>query len=199
MFYEPTKLDRKLLPHDPFKALVAPRPIGWVTSMDAEGRINLAPYSFFNALSDDPHIVGFSSGGMKDSIRNIEATGEFVCNLVSYDLREAMNQTSKPLPYGESEMADAGIASAPSQKVKPPRVKDTPCALECRFLRIVPMTPARGEARYFLVLGEVVGIYIDDRFIQEGRIDTAAMQPMARAGYDEYAVMDKAIRMIRPG
>ena len=199
MFYEPSKLDRAILPHDPFKALVAPRPIGWVSSIDPEGRVNLAPYSFFNAFSDDPHIVGFSSAGMKDSIRNIEATGEFVCNLANYDLREAMNQSSKPLPYGQSEMEFADIAPAPSTLVKPPRVRDAPWALECRFLRTVPMTPARGEARYFLVLGEVVGIHIADHFIHEGRVDTAAMRPLARAGYDEYAVMDKALRMTRPG
>lgn len=198
MFFEPAKFDRTILPHDPFKALVAPRPIGWISSVDPEGRVNLAPYSFFNAFSDRPHIVGFSSDGMKDSIRNIEATGAFVCNLVSYSLREAMNQTAKPLPYGESEMAAAGIEAAPSKLVKPPRVKDAAWALECTFLRTVPMAPAKGEARYFLVLGEVVGIYIDDRFIHEGRVDTAAMQPMARAGYDEYGVMDKAIRMTRP-
>ena len=198
MFYEPSKLDRSILPHDPFKALVAPRPIGWVSSIDPEGRVNLAPYSFFNALSDHPHIVGFSSDGMKDSIRNIEATGEFVCNLASFDLRHAMNQSSKPLPYGQSEMEAAGIAAAPSVMVKPPRVRDAPWALECKFLRTVPMTPSRGEARYFLVLGEVVGIYIDERFIRDGRVDTAAMQPLARAGYDEYGVMDKALRMTRP-
>lgn len=199
MFYEPSKLDRSILPHDPFKALVAPRPIGWISSVDVEGRVNLAPYSFFNAFSDQPHIVGFSSDGMKDSIRNIEATGEFVCNLVSYDLREAMNQTSKPLAYGESEMDYAGISAEPSRLVKPPRVKDAPWALECKFLRTVPLAPMKGEARYFLVLGEVVGIYINDKYIHEGRVDTAAMQPMARAGYDEYGVMDKAIRMTRPG
>ena len=198
MFYEPSKLDRTLLPHDPFKALVAPRPIGWVTSLDEHGRVNLAPYSFFNAFSEYPHIVGFSSAGMKDSIVNIEKTGEFVCNLSNFALREAMNQSSKPLPYGQSEMEHAGIAAAPSQMVKPPRVRDTPWALECRYLRTVPMTPLSGEATYFLVLGEVVGIYIADQFIIAGRVDTAAMQPLARAGYDEYAVMNEALRMTRP-
>src|SRR5690348_11792073 len=108
MFYEPGKRDRSLLPHEPFKALVAPRPIGWVTTLDAQGRVNLAPYSYFNAFSDSPHIVGFSSGGRKHSLTNVEATGEFVCNLASWDLRDAMNTTSASFAEGVSEMEKAG-------------------------------------------------------------------------------------------
>src|SRR3954468_1049372 len=121
-FYEPRHGHG--LPHDPFKAIVAPRPIGWISTVDAEGRVNLAPYSFFNAFCEAPPIVGFSSGGRKDSQRNAEATGEFVVNLAARRHAEAMNRTSAPLPHGVSEMEVAGLAAAPCRLVKPPRVAD---------------------------------------------------------------------------
>ena len=117
-FYEPRQGHG--LPHDPFKAIVAPRPIGWISSMDEQGRVNLAPYSFFNAFSESPPIIGFSSGGRKDSQRNIEATGEFVANLAMRKHAEAMNRTSAPVPHGINEMEVAGLAAAPSILVKPP-------------------------------------------------------------------------------
>jgi flavin reductase (DIM6/NTAB) family NADH-FMN oxidoreductase RutF len=198
MFYEPTKRDRSVLPHDPFKALVAPRPIGWVSTVDGQGRVNLAPYSFFNAVSDNPHIVAFASDGKKDSVVNAEETGDFVMNLVSWELREAMNETSASYPRGVDEMAAAGLAAAPSRIVKSPRVRDAAWALECRWLQTLPMTTLEGVTRYFLVTGQVVGVHIDDRFVVNGRVDTAAMRPVARAGYDEYAVMTEAFRMTRP-
>src|SRR6478672_11479399 len=131
-FYEPKAGHR--LPHDPFKAIVAPRPIGWLSTVDAEGRMNLAPYSFFNAFCDDPPIVGFSSTGRKDSQRNIEATGEFVANLATMRHAQAMNMTSAPVPHEVNEMELAGLTPAPSRLVKPPRVADAPAALECRLL-----------------------------------------------------------------
>ena len=199
MFYEPGKRDRALLPHEPFKALVAPRPIGWVTTLDGAGRVNLAPYSYFNAFSDSPHIVGFSSHGRKHSLANVEATGEFVCNLATWDLREAMNTTSASLPEGASEMEAAGLEAAPSRMVAPPRVAASPWALECKLLQIVALTALDGKTGYYLVIGQVVGVHIDDRFVHQGRVDTAAMRPIARAGYDEYAVMERAFRMTRPG
>jgi len=186
MFYEVAKGHG--LPHDPFKALVAPRPIGWITTLSAKGETNLSPYSFFNALSDRPHIVGFSSEGMKDALAFAEETGEFVCNLATYDLREAMNATSAPLPRGQSELDHAGLTPAPCCLVRPPRVAESPVALECRHLKTVPLDPLDGTARYHLVLGQVVGIHIDDRFLVDGLVDTAAMRPIARAGYRDYFV-----------
>lgn len=201
MFYE-TATNAHGLPHDPFKALVTPRPIGWITAMSAKGEINLSPYSFFNAVSDHPHMVAFSSAGKKDALTFIEETKEFVCNLATYDLRNEMNATSAPLPRGVNEMEHAGLAAAPSKLVKPPRVADAPAALECRWLQTVPLTPLDGGApAYYLVIGQVVGIHIDDRFIVNGLVDTAAMRPIARAGYRDYFVStpDTKFSIKRPG
>lgn len=200
MFYESDPKAHGLV-HDPFKALVAPRPIGWITAMSAKGEVNLSPYSFFNAFSDQPNIVGFSSNGRKDALAFIEETGEFVCNLATYDLREAMNDTSAPLARGENEMTHAGLAAAPSRVVKPPRVADAPAALECKWLKTVPLEPlGGGPAAYYLVIGQVVGVYIDDRFIVDGIVDTAAMHPIMRAGYREYfvATPEAKFTMTRP-
>ena len=187
MFYEPRRNDHGL-PYNPFKALVAPRPIGWVTTLSANGEVNLSPYSFFNAVSDRPDIVVFSSAGYKDAITFAEETGEFVCNLATWDLREAMNATSAPLPRGRSELDFAGLTPAPCRIVKPPRVAESPVALECKWLRTVALAPLEGPPKYHMVVGEVVGTHIDDRFIVDGIVDTAAMRPIARAGYREYFV-----------
>jgi flavin reductase (DIM6/NTAB) family NADH-FMN oxidoreductase RutF len=188
MFYAPGSSDHGL-PHDPFKAIVTPRPIGWITAMSARGEVNLSPYSFFNAISDNPHMVAFSSGGRKDAITFIEETKEFVCNLATFDLRDQMNATSAVLPRGENEMVHAGLTPAPSRIVGPPRVSEAPAALECRWLQTVPLVPLDGgEPAYWLVIGQVVGIHIDDRYIVDGLVDTAAMQPIARAGYRDYFV-----------
>src|SRR5665647_1127258 len=198
MFYEPEKRDKSLLPHDPFKAIMAPRPIGWITSMNAKGDINLAPYSFFNGVNSRPNLVMFASEGRKDSVAFIEETGEFVCNLATYDLREAMNDTSAPLPRGVNEMVRAGLAPAPSRIVKPPRVAASPCALECKLVRIVPMQTYDGEpVDCHVVFGQVVGVHIDDRFIVDGLLDTAAMAPIARCGCDQYAVVNGVFAMQR--
>jgi flavin reductase (DIM6/NTAB) family NADH-FMN oxidoreductase RutF len=187
MFYEVSQGHG--LPHDPFKALVVPRPIGWITAMSANGEINLSPYSFFNAFSDRPHIVGFSSEGRKDAMTFVEETREFVCNLATFELRSQMNATSAPLPRGESEIVHSGLTQAPSRLVRPPRVAEAPAALECKWLQTVPLKPlGGGEGRYFLVLGQVVGVHIDDRFLVDGLVDTAAMRPIARAGYRDYFV-----------
>jgi flavin reductase (DIM6/NTAB) family NADH-FMN oxidoreductase RutF len=200
MFYEIAKRDHGL-PHDPFKALVAPRPIGWITALSAKGEVNLSPYSFFNAVSDLPPMVAFSSQGRKDALTFIEETGEFVCNLATWDLRGAMNETSAPLARGQNEMVQAGLSAAPSRLVRPPRVADAPAAIECKHLQTVPLRPLVGtEARYFLVIGEVVGVYIDDAFIVDGLVDTAAMRPIMRAGYREYfvATPETKFAMTRP-
>ncbi len=198
MFYTPAAADHGL-PHDPFKAIVAPRPIGWISSMDREGRVNLAPYSFFNAFSTQPPIVGFSSEGPKDSVTFVQETGEFVCNLATYSLRDAMNATSAPLPRGVSEFGPAGLEAEPSRMVRPPRVKGVAAALECRLTEIVTLKTADGRAlERYLVLGEVVGVYIDDRFIKDGRFDTAGAQPIARCGYADYAVVTELFSLQRP-
>lgn len=188
MFYEPSKRNHGLA-HDPFKAIIAPRPIGWISSMSATGEINLAPYSFFNGVSSDPPMVMFSSEGRKDSVTFVEETKEFVCNLAVWDLREPMNATSGPFPRGTNEMKEAGLVAAPSKLVRHPRVKASPCALECRWVTTVRLNDIRGEMTdSYVVFGQVVGIHIDERFIKDGFLDTAAMRPIARAGYHEYFV-----------
>ncbi len=200
------------LPFNPFKALVAPRPIGWVTTLSPTGTVNLAPYSYFQAVADSPDIVMFSAtpaltstdkgprfgNERKDSERNAVATGEFVCNLVSYDLRVAMNETSAHLPSDESEVPRSGLEMAASTRVRPPRVAAAPAALECVFTDSQSVKHRGGEHRYRMVFGEVVGIHINDKFIRDGRVDTAAMQILTRMGYDEYAVLETAFSMARP-
>lgn len=200
MFYEPRARDRALLPHDPLKAMIAPRPIGWISSMNRAGAVNLAPYSFFNAFSSSPMILGFSSEGWKDSVAYIDETREFVWNLPNLPLTDAMNATSAGLPRGASEFDHAGLATAPSRLVRPPRVAASPCALECRVTRIVELEDLDGRAMgTFLVLGQVIGVHIDERFIRDGRLDTAAIQPLARCGYADYAVVDRTFSLARPG
>ncbi len=198
MFYDTARNDHGL-PRNPFKAIVAPRPIGWITSMSASGEINLAPYSFFNAVSDEPPIVLFSSEGPKDSLVFIAETREFVCSLATYDLRSAVVATSAQFPRGINEMAELGLMPAPCRLVRPPRVAASPCALECRLLQIIDLTDLEGAPTdRHIVLGQVVGIHIDDRFIKNGRLDTAAMQPIARCGYADYSVVDTVFSIARP-
>jgi flavin reductase (DIM6/NTAB) family NADH-FMN oxidoreductase RutF len=198
MLYENAKNDHGL-PYDPLKAIIAPRPIGWITTMSAKGEINLAPYSYFNAFSTRPPIVGYSSEGMKDSVAFVEETGEFVCNLATFDLRDAMNVTSGSYPRGVDEMREAGLEAAPCRLVKPPRVAASPCALECKWLQTVKLTDISGrETERFLVLGQVIATYIDDRFIKNGKVDTAAMRPIARCGYNDYAVVEQVFSIVRP-
>ena len=199
MFYETRQRDKSLLPHDPFKAIVAPRPIGWISTRGADGRINLAPYSFFNAFCSTPPIVGFSSEGLKDSATFARESGEFVANLASHDLMQAMNATSAPLPRGQSEFEHAGLTMAPCRLVKAPRVAECHAAMECKVVEIVTLKNHRGEALdNYLVVGEVVAFHIDDAYIREGRFDTAAARPLARCGYQDYAVVDKLIALVRP-
>ena len=189
MFYETAHKKSHGLPHDPFKAIVAPRPIGWISSMSAKGEINLAPYSYFNGASTEPPIVMFSSEGYKDSVAFIEETKEFVCNVATYDMRQPMVETSGHYPRGVSEMERAGIAAAPSRLVKPPRVAAAPCALECKLLKVVRLDDLSGKPLdQYVVFGQVVGVHIDDRFLKDGLLDTAAMMPIARAGYRDYFV-----------
>ena len=199
MFYEPDKRDLSVLRHDPFKAIVAPRPIGWITSISLKGEVNLAPYSYFNGINSRPNLVMFASEGRKDTVSFITETREFVCNLASWDLRGKMNMTSAPFARGINEMERVGLEPAPSRLVKPPRVAASPCALECKLIKIVAMETADGNSvDCHVVFGQVVGVHIDDRFIVDGLLDTAAMKPIARCGYDQYAVVESLFSMRRP-
>ena len=188
------------LRHDPFKAIVAPRVIGWISSRDTDGRVNLAPYSFFGAFATFPSIIGFSSEGFKDSVRNIEATGEFVWNLSSRDLAERMNRTSAPVAHEVDEFELAGLTKAPGRNVSVPHVAESPAALECRLLQIVRLKNLDGEPMdNWLTLGQVVGVHIRKAFLKDGIFDTAAARPIMRAGYrGDYAEIGEMFEMIRP-
>jgi flavin reductase (DIM6/NTAB) family NADH-FMN oxidoreductase RutF len=201
IFYEPHERDPELLPHDPFKALVVPRPIGWVSTIGASGDVNLAPYSFFNAIGEGPPMLAFSSSGRKDSATFAGEVSEFVWNLATWDLREAMNHTSAALPRGESEFAHARLEMAPSRLVAPPRVAAAPCALECRVVHELELHDLDGVSTgHHLVIGQVVGVHLDEALIADGRVDTAAIRPIARCGYQgEYAVVERLFEMRRPG
>lgn len=197
MFYEPR--NGHGLPHDPIKAIIAPRPIGWISSISAQGDINLAPYSYFNGVSTKPPCVMFASEGRKDSLANIIETKEFVCNLATWDLREAMNVTSAPVPRGVNEFETAGLEAAASRLVKPPRVKASPCALECKLLQVVSPDDIDGRTLdSHIVIGQVVGVHIDERFLKDGLLDTAAMRTIARCGYHNYSAVESQFTMVRP-
>lgn len=200
LFYEPGRRDRSILPHDPFKALIAPRPIGWVSTIGRNGAINLAPYSFFNAVADKPPLLAFSSNDIKDSVTFAQETGEFVWNMPTYDLRNAMNATSATLPLGENEFLHAGLEMAASTLVKPPRVAASPCAMECKVTEIIRLKNKEGgQADNYLVIGEVVGVHLDASFIKDGIVQIAEMQPIARCGYlADYTVLDDLFQMTRP-
>ena len=180
-YYEPAKGHG--LSHNPLNALIAPRPIGWISTLDAQGRTNLAPYSFFNAFNYDPPIIGFSSVAWKDSVRNASETGEFVWNLVTRELGDRMNQTSAPLPHGQNEFAFAGLTPMPSQLVKAPRVGECRAAMECKVIDIVQFKNVSGQSvGGWLVLGEVVAVHIDKLLLKDGVYQTAAAYPIMRAG-----------------
>jgi flavin reductase (DIM6/NTAB) family NADH-FMN oxidoreductase RutF len=200
IFYEPSERDRGLLPWDPFKALVVPRPIGWISTVAADGTVNLAPYSFFNAIGEGPAMLAFSSSGRKDSATFAGEVREFVWNLATWDLREAMNETSAELPRGESEFTHAGLEMAPSRLVAPPRVAAARCAMECKVVHAVELHDVDGRpADQFLVVGQVVGVHLDERFIRDGRVDTAGLRPIARCGYlGDYTTVDSLWEMLRP-
>jgi len=214
VFYDSEASDpsAKGLGFNPFKALVAPRPIGWITTLAEDGTVNLAPYSFFQAVADSPDVVMFSAtpeltksdrgvrfgSQRKHSEHNAVATGEFVCNMVTHELAEAMNQTSAHLPASQSEVEFANLEMLPSTRVKPPRVARAPAALECVVVDSMPVRHRGGDHRFQMVFGEVVGVHIADEFIADGRVDTAAMKILTRMGYDEYAVLENAFNMTRP-
>lgn len=180
------------LRHDPFKALVAPRPIGWITSQSTDGIVNLAPYSFFNAVSEQPPMVMFASAGRKNSLDNILATGEFTCSIASEALTDAMNLSSATVAADVSEYTLTGLQAAPSLVVRPPRVAASPAALECKLWQTLELPHAEGATPTTVVFGQVVAIYIDGTVVRDGIVDTAAMRPLARMGYMDYAVVTPA-------
>ena len=188
------------LPFNPFKAIVAPRPIGWISSLSTDGVANLAPYSYFNAVHDAPPMVMFSSTGWKDTVANVEATGEFVCNHVSHAMREAMNATSGPMPAGVSEFDIAGLEREASRTVDVPRVKGVAAALECRTVSITPLATVDGEmVGSHLVVGQVTGVHLDDACITDGRFDAAKADAVMRMGYMDYSRLGELFAMQRPG
>ena len=171
------------LPHDPFNAIVGPRPIGWISTRAADGTLNLAPYSFFNAFNYTPPLIGFSSIGWKDTVRNIEETGEFVWNLSTRPLAEAMNQSCAAVPPEVDEFTLAGVTPEASQLVAVPRVAESPVAFECRLTQMIRLQGADGtDLDTWLTLGEVVMVHIDRHLLVDGVYDTAAAQPILRGG-----------------
>ena len=198
MFYEPRKRDHNL-PHDPFKSLVTPRPIGWISTLSTGGVANLAPYSFFNAISERPFLVAFSSQTMKDSAINARDTGEFVCNIVSKDDTAAMNQSSGAYPPEVDEFEKAGLEKEASRLVKAPRIKGIAAALECKTTALLPLAGLDGvPGPYTLVIGEVVGIHIDERILKDGFVDPLAFKALARLGYMQYSAVESVFSLDRP-
>lgn len=198
MFYE-TSANAHGLAHDPFKAIVSPRPIGWISTRSRGGAVNLSPYSFFNAISDKPKLVMFSSGGMKDSAAFAIESGEFVCNFATAGLAQALNRSSAPAPRGTSEFPFSGLTEAQSRLVSAPRVAESPAALECRVTEwFHPKDVDGGHSGNVVVIGQVVGIHIDDTLIRDGRVDMALAAPLSRLGYMDYAVTRDVFEMFRP-
>lgn len=205
MFYRPR--DGHGLPHDPYKAIVAPRPIGWISSMDAEGRANLAPYSFFNGCGDHPPMVMFAQTGrkdrdaeFKDSIANIRATGEFAHSVVPAALTQQMNTSTAAYAAGIDEFEQAGLTKGEGREIAVPHVAESPAVLECKLFRIIDDTPSwRDGSHNVIVIGEVVGVHIRDECFVDGILDVTGYNPIARMGYMDYTTVEKRWSMKRPG
>ncbi|HEY1503574.1 MAG TPA: flavin reductase family protein [Stellaceae bacterium] len=201
MFYEPDKNDHGL-PHDPFKSIVVPRPIGWISSLDREGRVNLAPFSQFNNLGYDPPYVMFAAANFprhtrpKDSVTNVIETGEFVVNMATYELREAVNISGSAVEPGVDEAKLAGLEMIPSKLVKPPRVAASPVHLECRYHCMLALPGRNLEQSHYVVVGRVIGVHIkDDAITPQGRIDVLKLRPLARLGYHDYTSVESCFTM----
>ena len=202
MYYEPNVLDHGL-PFDPFKSCVVPRPIGWISTTSLEGKDNLAPFSQFQNVTFDPPTILFvanqrSSGGRKDTVRNIEETGEFVWNMATYALRNAVNITSEEFERGVDEFEQAGLSKAPSRQVKPPRVAESPIHFECRHIQTIRVPGNSPMGTVDLILGRVVGIHISDAVLHDGKVDIASIRPLARLGYFEYCSVERAFKILPP-
>lgn len=201
MYYETDANDHGLR-YNPLKACVVPRPIGWITTMSAEGVVNLAPFSFFNVLSYDPPFVMFSAGsheedgGKKDSVLNAESTGEFVYNMATWAQRDQMNRTALIVQRGLDEMAATGLVPLPSRLVRPPRVKGSPVHFECRLHQIVTLPGRKQSSEHHVVIGRVVAVHIDDDALTvDGRVDVLKIRPIARLGYKDYTSVDSLFEM----
>ncbi|MGV8937014.1 MAG: flavin reductase family protein [Allorhizobium sp.] len=198
MFYS-TDGNKHGMAHDPFKAIVSPRPIGWIGSRGSDRSINLSPYSFFNAVSDSPKIIMFSSTGAKDSLRNCQESGVFTASFVSRNLAESMNTSSIAVPYGTDEFAIAGLSPADGVMVDAPYVREAFAALECKVTEIIrPKTLSGEDADAYMVFGQVVGIHLSEEILTDGRIDMARARPVARMGYLDYCDGGEAFQMVRP-
>jgi len=201
MYYETEKNDHGLA-YNPFKSLVVPRPIGWLSTLSPEGRVNLAPYSQWTMLNFDPPFVLISAGAhpdnnrLKDTVRNIEQTGEFVFNMATYELREAVNITSRFVGPEVDEMALAGLTPAPSRLVKPPRVAESPAHFECRWYTTLTLPGYRPDTNNNVVIGHVVAIHIKDECLTpDGRVDILKIRPLARLGYYDYTSVESVFEM----
>lgn len=203
MFYETAKNNHGL-PHNPFKACVMPRPIGWITSQDSQGNLNLAPYSYFNAVSDIPPMVMFATGPKladgreKDTLTNVEETKEFVVNIATWETREQMNLSSGEYAKEVDEIALVQLETEPSVLVKPPRIKQSPIHLECRYFQSIQLPCNNPKLTNRVVIGEVIGVHIDDSVITNGLVDITKVKPVARLGYMDYAVVLESFEMLRP-
>lgn len=191
------------LRHNPVNALVCPRPIAWVSTVSTDGTANLAPYSYFNAVSSDPPFVMFAPnakapGATKDSYANLLEVPEFVISLVNRSQAESMNATSKSYPRGVGEFEQCGVAAAPSHTVRPPRVASSHAAFECRVFQIVALPGGSDERNSYVVIGAVTGIYIDDAVIEDGRVVERALDPLARLGYFNYGTLGEVFSLLRP-
>ncbi len=197
MFYEGE--DGHGLPFDPFKAIIAPRPIGWISTVDEKGRPNLSPYSFFSAMSTRPHMIGFSSEGMKHTPRNAIATGEFVFNLVTLPQIEAMNLSSAKLAEGDNEFDFAGLEMLPSRIVAAPRVGGSPVSFECRVVHSQELQDVQGRpVGHHFIVGQVMATHIHEDYIVDGRFDVVGAQTVARCGYRDYTVVSSLFELGRP-
>lgn len=203
MFYRPGEAHG--LPHNPLISCVVPRPIGWISTLDTEGRSNLAPFSLFNLVRYEPAVVMFSAnghhidGGRKDSVVNARDTGEFVYNMATWELRSACNESSANLDRGHSEAQHLELEMVPSTIVGPPRVMRSPVQFECRTSLVMELPTKRGEAWNTLVFGDVVGVHIADWALTDGLIDIEKIKPLARMGYLDFAVIDDVFPMPRVG
>ena len=200
MFYRPEDNDHGL-PHNPFKAIVSPRPIGWISTQSADGIANLAPYSFFNALCDTPPMVMFASTGQKtdqpkgkDSLANILATEEFAVNIVSYTLKDQMNASAAPFPADIDEFEAAGLTKAAGKAISAPHVAEAPAVLECKLYKIIDLPGASNN----MVIGEVIGVHMKDDFIVNGQFDVTRYQPLSRLGYMDYAAVENVFSLKKP-
>lgn len=202
MFYE-TNENNHGLPFNPFKSCVIPRPIGWITTIDSQGQDNLAPYSYFNIVCDAPPMIMFSTttnhhdGGIKDTLKNVEETKEFVVNMATWNLREAVNISATDFDRGTSEILQANLLTLKSNKVKPHRIQGSPIHLECIHHQTITLPTIDNKHTNKVVIGKVIAIHIDDAIIVDGKIDVTKIQAIARLGYDEYCVVDKIFKLKR--